>query len=69
MNYSPPGSSDRGILQARILEGVAISSSRGFPHPGIEPVSPASPLLQVDSRSLEAGEKADGIEEPVPPPA
>ena len=30
MNYSPPGSSVHGILQARILEGVAIASSRGF---------------------------------------
>ena len=28
MNYSPPGSSVHGILQARILEWVAISSSR-----------------------------------------
>ena len=29
MNYSPPGSSVHGISQARILECVAISSSRG----------------------------------------
>ena len=29
MNCSPPGSSARGILQPRILEWVAISSSRG----------------------------------------
>ena len=29
MNYSPPGSSVRGILQARTLEWVAISFSRG----------------------------------------
>ena len=29
MNYSPLGSSDHGILQARILEWVAIPSSRG----------------------------------------
>ena len=29
MDYSPPGSSVHGILQARILEWVAISSSRG----------------------------------------
>ena len=27
--YSPPGSSVQGILQARILEWVAISSSKG----------------------------------------
>ena len=29
MDWSPQGSSVRGILQARILEWVAISSSRG----------------------------------------
>ena len=29
MDYSPPGSSVHGIVQARILECVAISSSRG----------------------------------------
>ena len=28
MDLSPPGSSDRGILQARILAWVAMSSSR-----------------------------------------
>ena len=32
--WSPPGSSDHGILQARILEWVAISSSRGSSQPG-----------------------------------
>ena len=29
MKCSPPGSSDHGILQARILEWVAMPSSRG----------------------------------------
>ena len=33
MDYSPPGSSIHGILQARILEWVAISSSRGSSQP------------------------------------
>ena len=33
MDYSPPGSSVHGISQARILEWVAISFSRGFSHP------------------------------------
>ena len=41
MDYSPPGSSVHGISQARILEQVAISSSRDLPYPGIEPMSPA----------------------------
>ena len=38
-NHSPPGFSVHGIFQARILEWVAISSSRGLPDLGIEPVS------------------------------
>ena len=33
MNHSPPGSSLCGIFQARILEWVAISSSRGSSQP------------------------------------
>ena len=33
MDCSPPGSSDHGILQARILEWVAISFSRGSSWP------------------------------------
>ena len=41
MDWSPPGSSVHGILQARILEWVAIPFSRGSPNPGIEPRSPA----------------------------
>ena len=43
---SPPGSSVHGILQARTLELVAISFSRVFPNPGIEPESLA---LQADA--------------------
>ena len=39
MDYRPPGSSVHGILQARILEWVAISFSRGSSNPGIEPES------------------------------
>ena len=34
-----------GILQARILEWVAISYSRGLPDPGIEPASLVSSAL------------------------
>ena len=45
MDYSPLGSSVLGILQARILEWVAISFARYLPDPGIEPGSPA---LQAD---------------------
>ena len=41
-----PGSSVQGVLQARIPEWAAIPSSRGLPHPGIEP---GPPTLQADS--------------------
>ena len=51
---SLPGSSVHGILQARILEWVAISSSGHFPDPGIKPRSPVSPALQMDSLPTEA---------------
>ena len=39
-----------GILQARILEWVAVTFSRGSSNPGIEP---RSPTLQVDSLPAE----------------
>ena len=45
MDYSLPGSSVHGILQARILEWVAMPSSRGFPDPGIELASRILPAL------------------------
>ena len=41
MVCSPPVSSVHGSFQARILEWVAISSSRDFRDPGIEPASSA----------------------------
>ena len=41
MDRSPPASSVYQILQARTLEWVVRSSSRGSSRPGIEPVSPA----------------------------
>ena len=46
MDCSPPGFSVHGILQARILEWIAIPFSRGLPHPGIKTWSPA---FQADS--------------------
>ena len=50
---SPSGSSVHGILQARVLEWVAVSSSGDLPQPEIEPASPA---LQGDSLPLNHGE-------------
>ena len=46
MDCSLPVSSVHGILQARILEWVAIFFSRDLSDPGIKPRSPA---LQADS--------------------
>ena len=43
-----------GILQARVLEWVAVPFSRDLPNPGIEPRSPA---LQADSLPAEPQEK------------
>ena len=48
MDYNPTGSSVHGILQARILEWVAMPAS----NPGIKPMSPAAPVLQADSLPL-----------------
>ena len=50
MDCNLPSSSVCGILQARILEWVAIPFSRDLPNPGIEPRSPA---LQADSLPTE----------------
>ena len=52
MDYRPPGSSVHGIFQAKILEWVAISSSRGSPDPGIEPPSLMCPELAGGSLPL-----------------
>ena len=59
MDCSPPGSSVYGILQARILEWVAIPFSRGSPYPGIEP---RSPVLQADSLPSEPPGKPNTLE-------
>jgi len=45
MDYSPPESSVHGILQARILEWVAVLFYRDLPNPGIKPMSLQSPAL------------------------
>ena len=45
MDYSPPGSAVHGILQARILEWVALPLPGDLPDPGIEPTSLMSSAL------------------------
>ena len=57
VDSSPPDSSVYVISQARILEWVAISSSRGSSDPGIKLTSPVSPAWQVDSLAAEPSGK------------
>ena len=45
MDYSPPGSSVHRVSQIRILECVAMPSSRDLPDPVIKPTSLASLAL------------------------
>ena len=46
---APPGSSGRGVLQARILEWVAITAPGGLPDPGSEPRLPHLLRWKVDA--------------------
>ena len=45
MDYSPPGSSVHGILQARILEWLTTLPPEDLPDPGVKPVSLMFPVL------------------------
>ena len=45
VNCILPGSSVHGILQARVLEWIAILPPGDLPNPGIEPMSLMSPAL------------------------
>ena len=66
VDCSLPGSSVHGILQARILEWVAISFSRGSSHPGMEPWSPA---LQADVLTSEPpGKPPSALRQCIIPP-
>ena len=51
MDYSLPGSSVHGILQARIQEWVPCPPPEDLPNPGIKP---RSPTLQADSLPSES---------------
>ena len=55
MDCSLPGSSVHGIIQAKILEWVAILSSRGhLLNPGMEPASPAWQAGSLQPSHLES---------------
>ena len=57
MDYNQPGSSVHGILQARILEWVAMPSSRGSSQLEIETTSPAFQTYSLPNEPLEAMRK------------
>ena len=60
MDSSPPGSSVHGILQAKVLEWIAILKSPGdLPDSRMEPGSPVSSVLQVNSSPSEPPGKPD----------
>ena len=63
MDCSPPGFSVHGILQASILEWVAMPSSGDLPDPGIEPASLWSPALAGGFFTPRATWEASGTEE------
>ena len=46
MDCSPPGSSVYGILQAKIMEWVAMPFFRDLSNPGVEPTFFTSPVLE-----------------------
>ena len=55
MDCSPPGFSVLGILQARILEWVAIPPPGDHPNPGVKP---RSPTLKADSLLSESPDES-----------
>ena len=55
VDCSPPGSSDPGIVQARMLERVACPPPGDLPDPGMEPASLMSAGRQAGSRPLHPG--------------
>ena len=64
MECSPPDSSVHEILQARILEWVAILFFRDLPNPVIKP---RSPTLQADSLLSEPPGKPELLDNPANP--
>ena len=57
LDCSPPGSSVHGISQAIRWSGLPFPSPGDLPAPRIEPASPVSPVLQVDSLPTEPSGK------------
>ena len=54
MDCSPPGPSVMGFFRQEEWSGLLFPPPGDLPDPGIEPVSPSSPVLQVDSFTAES---------------
>ena len=63
-DHSPPGASVHGILQARILEWVAMPSSRGSSRPRNQTLSLMSPALAGEYFTTSATWKPPDVLEP-----
>ena len=61
MGYSPPSFSAHGILQAKILEWVAMPHPRDLPNPGVKPMSLMSPALAGGFFTTRAPRKPSNI--------
>ena len=68
VDCSPPSSPVHGILQARVLKWIAMLVG-DLPNPGINPTSPASTALQMDSLLLShQGSRKSSLLLPLWPP-
>ena len=54
MGCSPPGPSVPGFLRQEYWNGLPCPLTKDLPAPEVEPKSPASPALQVDSLTPES---------------
>ena len=61
INWSHQAPLSMGILQARILEWIAVPSPGDLPHPGIEPTSLTSPALAGESFNTSATWQQDPL--------
>ena len=62
MDYGPPGSSVRGILQQEYWSGLPYPPPGDLPDPGIEPTTPEAPAVQAVSSTTEPLGKLQGLE-------
>ena len=67
MDGSPPGSSVRGIPQARGLSGLPCPPPGGLPYPELHPVSPALTQKTKQTDSGNTGRNGQGLRDPQGP--